>query len=98
MFEVGQKVLCIDDGPEPEGGPSTALSLRGVYSGNTYIVTETLVISSPFPSGEISEDGISLDRGVPGYYPARRFRPLDDPFIEQFRQMTRDCDALFNAE
>jgi hypothetical protein len=89
MFQVGQKVLCIDD------RPAATSALRpndfGVFTGNVYTVSGSRLASqSLIPSVNLEE----VDPKYGAY--AYRFRPIDDPFIEQFREMVRECEDFFS--
>lgn len=105
MFEVGQKVLCVDDQKRDGSGnwqgvlkagkvytvaafPNDDAKLWSAFYGHAYGPTICLAEIYNGPGAPWNFDY--------GFY-ADRFRPLNDPSIELFRKMARDCDVPVRA-
>lgn len=89
MFEIGQKLLCIDDRPKFYSG------LTGLAAGSIYTVTD--IFNLPDASGSY---GVALLEARSRHsfgFRSDRFRSLDDPSIELFQQMARNCDVPVRA-
>jgi hypothetical protein len=88
-FHIGQKVVCVDDVPLPEGWDGDPL-VRGV------IYTITAIYYEYGSCGLLLREAVRSPRALQywnseaGYY-ARRFRPLEEKSdsIELFREIAR---------
>lgn len=87
MFEVGQQVLCINDQAMTGG------QVPGLVDGGVYTVEAAF---NGYGNDFVVLVGIATNMESRGYL-ASRFRPLDDPFIEHFRDMARECDVPVRA-
>jgi hypothetical protein len=82
MFEIGQRVVCVDD--TPKWYPTA-----GVKRGEIYVVTR--VHHSPRHGGSVELQG-TPSMSLLGFY-AERFRPVDETRLDIFRAMLTETPA-----
>lgn len=93
MFEVGQKVLCIDDVVYDHAAPGKLL----VRAGEVYTISQFIPRIPRWDSYTGGQPTVKLselpDRKEKNCfemgYRASRFRPLNDPSIDVFREMAK---------